>query len=138
MRTLNKQPKKPFFIISAEIKGATYEENKSYTDKLGKELKDLNLKYMQTNGSYKGRPEVCYLVTTDTLEKAHSYGSALCEAYDQESFIVADSNRNAECIYFDGNKEKFKFLLVNVTTKEAYPGWFHNKLTDKYYTLVRR
>lgn len=146
MRTINKQPKKPFFIVSA-FKGDANDVDNSVL--LEQELKAMKLPFKTLIGSWKGQTELSYLVTTDTVKEAHSFGRALADAYEQEAFIVVDSDRNGKCISKQpfGNKtsappfaafyyEEWALGKLVLTDKKLIgDNWSRCPITDKYYTF---
>jgi len=146
MRTLNKQPKKPFFIVSA-FKGDVNDVDRSIL--LEQEIKAMKLPFKTLIGSWKGQTELSYLVTTDTVKEAHSFGRALADAYEQEAFIVVDSDRNGKCISKQpfGNKavdspfaafyyEEWALGKLVLTDKKLIgDNWSRCPITDKYYTF---
>jgi len=146
MRTINKQPKKPFFIVSA-FKGDVNDVDKSIL--LEHEIKAMKLPFKTLIGSWKGQTELSYLVITDTVKEAHSFGRALADAYEQEAFIVVDEDRNGKCISkqpFGNNTVDSPFTafyyeewalgkLVLTDKKLIGDNWSRCPMTDKYYTF---
>jgi len=137
MRSINKQPKKPFFIVSAYIGNASLAENLALSGYMVQEFKAMNLNFKSLVGSWKGKEEISYLVTTDTVKEAHSYGRAFAESYDQEAFVVVDEDRNGELIPHYGWKYKSINLGKLVVTDKKLIGdnWSRCPMTDKYYTF---
>ena len=131
MRTINKQPKKPFFIVSAFI-GDANDVDRSI--KLEQEFKAMKLPFKTLIGSWKGKKEFSYLVTTDTVKEAHSYGRAFADAYDQEAFVVVDEDRNGKCLTNE-YKEINLGKLVLTDKKLIGDNWSRCPITDKYYTF---
>ena len=147
MRTINKQPKKPFFIVSA-FKGDAEERGLLRSEihrsiKLEQELKAMKLPFKTLIGSWKGQTELSYLVTTDTVKEAHSYGRAFADAYNQEAFVVVDSDRNGQCMitkydkdYNYGSYEGTNLGKLVLTDKKLIgDDWSRCPMTDKYYTF---
>lgn len=140
MRTLNKQPKKPFFIVSA-FKGDVNDVDRSI--KLEQELKAMKLPFKTLIGSWKGQTELSYLVITDTVKEAHSYGRAFADSYDQEAFVVVDADRNGQCMitkydkdYNYGSYEGTNLGKLVLTDKKLIgDNWSRCPITDKYYTF---
>ena len=130
MRSINKQPKKPFFIVSAFI-GDVNDVDRSI--KLEQELKAMKLPFKTLIGSWQGQTELSYLVVTDTIKEAHSFGRAFAESYDQEAFVVVDEYRNGKCIsnYNEVNLGK----LVLTDKKLIGDNWSRCPMTEKYYTF---
>ena len=133
MRTLNKQPKKPFFIVSAYLDHRFAESNIERTLELEREIRAMKLPFKVLVGSWKGKKEFSYLVTTDTVKEAHSFGRALADAYEQEAFIVVDSNRNGKCISNYNEIDLGKLVLTD--KKLIGDNWSRCPMTDKYYTF---
>ena len=145
MRSINKQPKKPFFIVSAYIGS---EDDVDRSIKLEQELKAMKLPFKTLIGSWKGQTELSYLVITDTVKEAHSYGRAFADAYDQEAFVVVDANRNGKCVrtnyfipsdkkgYVYGSYEGTNLGKLVLTDKRLIgDNWSRCPMTDKYYTF---
>lgn len=147
MRSINKQPKKPFFIVSAYVGN---DDDVDRSIRLEQEFKAMNLNFKPLIGSWKGKTEISYLVTTDTVKEAHSYGRAFAESYDQEAFIVVDADRNGKCVrtnyfipsdkkgYVYGSYEGINLGKLVLTDKElvgALSSWSRCPMTDKYYTF---
>ena len=130
MRSINKQPKKPFFIVSAFI-GDVNDVDRSI--KLEQELKAMKLPFKTLIGSWQGQTELSYLVTTDTIKEAHSFGRAFAESYDQEAFVVVDEDRNGKCIsnYTEQNLGK----LVLTDKRLIGDNWSRCPMTGNYYTF---
>jgi len=131
MRSINKQPKSPFFIVSAYIGN---DDDVDRTALLEKELREINLNFKLLIGSWKGKEEISYLVTTDTLKEAHSYGRAFAESYDQEAFVVVDEDRNGELMPHYGKSINLGKLVVT-DKKLIGDNWSRCSMTDKYYTF---
>ena len=131
MRTLNKQPKKPFFIVSA-FKGDANDVDRSI--KLEHELTTMNLPFKTLIGSWKGQTELSYLVITDTIKEARSFGIALADLFDQEAFVVVDSDRNGTLIPHYGKSTNLGKLVLT-DKKLIGDNWSRCPITDKYYTF---
>ena len=131
MRTLNKQPKKPFFIVSA-FKGDVNDVDNSI--KLEHELTAMNLPFKTLIGSWKGQTELSYLVITDTIKEARSFGIALADLFDQEAFVVVDSDRNGTLIPHYGESTNLGKLVLT-DKKLIGDNWSRCPITDKYYTF---
>ena len=140
-RSINKQPKKPFFIVSAYI-GNNDDVDRSI--KLEQELKAMNLNFKPLIGSWKGKKEISYLVTTDSIKEAHSYGRMFADAYDQEAFVVVDEKRNGQCMTTN-HKEGYIYgsykgtdlgKLILTDRKLIGDNCSRCPMTDKYYILT--
>ena len=131
MRTINKQPKKPFFIVSAFI-GDVNDVDRSI--KLEQELKAMKLPFKTLIGSWQGQTELSYLVVTDTIKEAHSFGRAFAESYDQEAFVVVDEDRNGELMPHYGKSINLGKLVLT-DKKLIGDNWSRCPMTDKYYTF---
>jgi len=140
-RSINKQPKKPFFIVSAYI-GNNDDVDRSI--KLEQELKAMNLNFKPLIGSWKGKKEISYLVTTDSIKEAHSYGRMFADAYDQEAFVVVDEKRNGQCMttnHTEGDvygvyKRTDLGKLILTDRKLIGDNWSRCPMTDKYYIFT--
>ena len=131
MRSINKQPKKPFFIVSAYVGN---DDDVDRSIKLEREFKAMNLNFKPLIGSWKGKTEISYLVTTDTVKEAHSYGRAFAESYDQEAFVIVDEKRNGELIPHYGKSTNLGKLVLT-DKKLIGDNWSRCPMMDKYYTF---
>tara|TARA_B100000131_G_scaffold11232_1_gene11698 strand:+ start:7097 stop:7510 length:414 start_codon:yes stop_codon:yes gene_type:complete len=133
MRSINKQPKKPFFIVSAYVGN---DDDVDRSIKLEREFKAMNLNFKPLIGSWKGKTEISYLVTTDTVEEAYDFGRNFAELYGQEAFIIVDEERNGELIPHYGKSTNLgKLVLTDKELVGALSSWSRCPMTDKYYTF---
>ena len=131
MRSINKQPKKPFFIVSAYVGN---DDDVDRSIKLEREFKAMNLNFKPLIGSWKGKTEISYLVTTDTVEEAYDFGRNFAELYDQEAFVIVDEKRNGELIPHYGKSTNLGKLVLT-DKKLIGDNWSRCPMTDKYYTF---
>ena len=140
-RSINKQPKKPFFIVSAYIGN---DDDVDRSIKLEQELKAMNLNFKPLIGSWKGKKEISYLVTTDSIKEAHSYGRMFADAYNQEAFVVVDEKRNGQCMttnhkegdVYGSYKGTDLGKLILTDRKLIGDNWSRCPMTDKYYIFI--
>ena len=144
MRSINKQPKKPFFIVSAYIDNKYESCNLERSMKLEQELNAMKLPFKVLVGSWQGKKEFSYLVTSESIEEAHSYGRMFADSYDQEAFVVVDKDRNGQCMttnpklgYIYGSYKGTDLGKLVLTDKKFIgDNWSRCPMTDKYYTFT--